>query len=553
MVLRRVLAVLPIARALLAGMLAVAVLAAAGTASAANSRSAAIVVDGANGKILYAENPDSRRYPASLTKMMTLYVLFEEMSRGRISNETRFEVSAYAAGQAPSKLGLRPGQTITVLEAIRSLVTRSANDAAVVIAENVSGSEAAFAQRMTLTARRLGMASTVFRNANGLPNPGQYSTARDLATLGLALQRNYPEQFKHFSTRSFNFRGQTIGNHNRLLGRIEGVDGIKTGFIRASGFNLVTSVNRDNRHLVAVVLGGSTGRERDNRMAKLVTTYLPRTQRSTTIVAAVSGAKVADTVEVAEATDILTQALKGTKPASVAALDVPVPVAAPRAEIAALQSAQAKVELAKAEITKAEVAKADADVVAAAPVKVQPAAAPGAGVAMKPVVKTVSASDRAAIEAILARELTNPSRTQEELLAEVSSPVTALVDPDAGPGAAPRTLAEAAAALEAETSGEAQGDAEIGDDVGSTASIAHSGWKIQIGAMPSRDAAVAYLDEARDRFDVLASREPYTEAVVKGSTTLYRARFAGFASQSQAQSACAQLAKRNYSCLALRQ
>ncbi len=239
---------------------------------------AAMVVDAKTGRILHAENPDTLRRPASITKVMTLYLLFEQMERGRMTLDTELKVSAFAAHQAPSKLALSPGDTIRVEDAIKALVTKSANDVAVVVAENIAGSEPAFAEMMTRKARALGMSRTVFRNASGLPDPHQVTTARDLVTLGRAIQDRFPRQYAFFSTRVFNFDGDAYANHNKLLGRVEGVDGIKTGFTRLSGFNLLTSAKHDGRQVVAVVLGGRSGPSRDRIMEDLIETHLPRAQ-----------------------------------------------------------------------------------------------------------------------------------------------------------------------------------------------------------------------------------------------------------------------------------
>ncbi|MFG1357707.1 D-alanyl-D-alanine carboxypeptidase family protein [Xanthobacter pseudotagetidis] len=238
--------------------------------------SSAIMVDAKTGRVLYEDNADALRHPASVTKVMTLYLLFEQLEAGRLKLNSDLPVSSKAASQSPSKLGMRPGSTIEVEDAIKALVTRSANDVAVVIAEAIGGTEADFAQMMTAKARALGMSRSTFRNASGLPNPGQVTTARDLSILGRAIQDRFPRQYRYFATRTFYYRGEAIGNHNRLLGRVEGVDGIKTGYTRASGFNLLTSVKTDDRYLVGVVLGGSSGRARDNRMADLIEAHLPR-------------------------------------------------------------------------------------------------------------------------------------------------------------------------------------------------------------------------------------------------------------------------------------
>ncbi len=237
---------------------------------------AALVVDAKTGKVLHADSPDEIRHPASLTKVMTLYILFDELERGTVTLKTPLKVSAEAARQAPSKLGLRPGETIPVEEAIKAIVTKSANDVAVTIAENISGSHSAFAQRMTRQARALGMNSTVYVNASGLPDPRQVTTARDLVLLGRAIQDNHPNYYGYFSTRSFVWRGQNYGNHNRLVGNVKGVDGIKTGYVRASGFNLLTSANDNDRKIVAVVLGGRSSSSRDARMRELVQANLEK-------------------------------------------------------------------------------------------------------------------------------------------------------------------------------------------------------------------------------------------------------------------------------------
>ena len=201
---------------------------------------------------------------------MTLYLLFERMESGKFRGDSQLPVSEHASVQAPSKLGLWPGQTIAVEDAIRAMVTKSANDVAVVVAEAIGGSEGEFATLMTNKARALGMSHTVYRNASGLPNIEQVTTAREQALLGRAIQQRFPRQYRYFSTPSFTYQGQEMRNHNNLLGEIEGVDGIKTGYTRASGFNLVTSVHRNNRYIVAVVLGGASAGERDARMRALI-------------------------------------------------------------------------------------------------------------------------------------------------------------------------------------------------------------------------------------------------------------------------------------------
>ena len=238
--------------------------------AAADSRvKAAIIVDANTNNVLYSQSADVLRSPASLTKIMTLYVLFAYMRAGKVSKDTQLRVTAHAAGQSPTKLGLKPGSTIKVEDAILALVTKSANDAAAVIAENLGGTEANFARIMTQTAHNLGMKNTTFRNASGLPNDEQLTTARDMAILAMHVMRDYPEYYDVFETKYFTYKGRRYRNHNRLLFGYRGTDGIKTGYTRASGFNLTASVQRGDKHLVGVVLGGRTGALRDAALRSL--------------------------------------------------------------------------------------------------------------------------------------------------------------------------------------------------------------------------------------------------------------------------------------------
>ncbi len=239
-------------------------------AAAFAPKQASIVLDATRGEIIHAVNPDLRAYPASLTKMMTLYLTFDALKARKLVLGARIPVSAHAAAQTPSKLYLEPGDSLLVEEAILALAIKSANDASVVLAEAIGGTEANFARMMTRKARELGMENTVFQNASGLPNREQYTTARDLLALSVALYTDHPDRYAYFSRQSFEFRGAVHGNHNKLLGRYDGVDGIKTGFIRDSGFNLAASAERGGRRLFAVVLGGESGHARDSYMASLL-------------------------------------------------------------------------------------------------------------------------------------------------------------------------------------------------------------------------------------------------------------------------------------------
>jgi len=235
-----------------------------------NPRYASIVIDAASGEVLSAANADAARYPASLTKMMTLYLLFEALDSGRLSLNDRLAVSSHAADQPPTKLWLKTGGRISVKDAILAMIVRSANDVAVVVAENLASSEPAFARRMTAKARELGMNDTLFRNASGLPDDAQITTARDMATLSMHLMRDFPQYYGYFARTEFRFRGKTVTGHNNLLDSYPGADGLKTGYINASGFNVATSAVHDGRRIVSVVMGGFTARSRDAHMARLL-------------------------------------------------------------------------------------------------------------------------------------------------------------------------------------------------------------------------------------------------------------------------------------------
>jgi D-alanyl-D-alanine carboxypeptidase len=356
---------------------------------------ASIIVDGNSGSVLQATSPDGIRHPASLTKIMTLYLLFERLESGKMKLDTEMPVSQHAADQDPTKLNLRAGQTIRVEDAIKGLVTRSANDAAVVIAEAIGGDEDDFAQMMTRKARSLGMSRTVYRNANGLPNDEQVTTARDQATLGRAIQERFPRYYRYFATSTFNWRGQSIRNHNHLLGNVEGVDGIKTGYTRASGFNLVTSMRRGNRHLIGVVLGGRSGGSRDAIMRNLLAENLDKAATTHTVAAVTERNGSDAAADVADASD--SQARSAPQVQAAAA---PAPEAAPSrlaarlstlaAATAAVPAVQARSEANKPEArpteSKMEPAPLTNGVISSQPLSI----IPGSSEPMKPVrVKTV--------------------------------------------------------------------------------------------------------------------------------------------------------------------
>ena len=261
-----------IANRLLTGLLAGLLLAlcAAPAARADTSRYAAFVVDEETGVVLHSRRSEAARYPASLTKMMTLYMLFDALENGEIGLHDQIRVSANAANAVPSRLGFSAGDTIEVENAIRALVIKSANDVAVAVGERLGGGESRFAEMMTEQARELGLENTTFRNASGLPDRRQTTTARDMARLAIALHRNFPQYFAYFNEERFRWNGRTYRNHNTLVGRVDGVDGLKTGYIRASGFNVVVSAERGEHRLITVVMGGPSAASRDAHAEELI-------------------------------------------------------------------------------------------------------------------------------------------------------------------------------------------------------------------------------------------------------------------------------------------
>jgi D-alanyl-D-alanine carboxypeptidase len=290
-----------------------------------------IVVDDKSDLVLHQADADEPRHPASLTKIMTLYLLFEQLDDGKLRLDTPLEISTRAALQHPTKLGLKAGQTITVEDAIKGLVTKSANDAAVVVAEAIGSSEEEFAKLMTSKAKALGMMSTTYVNASGLPAEEQITTARDQAVLGRAIQHRFPGYYRYFATPSFRYKGVEMHNHNSLLGQVKGVDGIKTGYTEASGYNLVSSVCRDERHIVAVVLGGTSNSARDARMRQLIEDYISQasTQQTAPVIAEAKGENAAMSALPASAPRNAEAVGTGETTLTLAKTD-PVPIPRPR-------------------------------------------------------------------------------------------------------------------------------------------------------------------------------------------------------------------------------
>jgi D-alanyl-D-alanine carboxypeptidase len=549
-----------------------------------NPAFSSIIVDGNSGATLSASNPDAPRHPASLTKIMTLYLLFERLEAGKMKLDTEMEVSEHASEQAPTKLGLRPGQTIRVEDAIKGLVTRSANDAAVVIAEAIGGDEDDFAKLMTRKARALGMTRTVYRNASGLPDDDQLTTARDQSTLGRAIQDRFPRYYRYFSTAEFNYHGQTIRNHNHLIGSVEGVDGIKTGYTRASGFNLVTNMIRGNRHLVGVVMGGRSGSSRDAIMRNLLAENLEKAATKRTVAAIVERNASDANADVAEAE-------AESRPAQTVQVQGAVQVAP-----ASSEAAEAPPVHSTAPVSKSIFAAATAAVPPAhantepAPftngvIQTQPIAAiPGSSEPIKPVkvrtvhikagqMKLASAgppqSSTAITNAIPAARSEVPE-TSSALVAKAETNKTDVANTEMPPqpanhgtgngllGVLPASSVPSSSASQAMAYADppphAQPQPQTIQQNGAIKPLAaHPGWIVQVGALESESEARERIEAARNQAHGLLSKaDPFTEPVVaKGERKLFRARFAGL-DRDQAEAVCRTLKHSDISCITVR-
>ena len=499
---------------------------------------AAMMVDGNSGRVLYARNENELRHPASITKVMTLYMLFDQIEKGRMNLGTEIEMSAHAASMAPSKLGLPAGESLSVETAIKAVVTKSANDVAVAIAEAIGGSEEHFAEMMTAKARSLGMSRTTYVNASGLPDDEQVTTAHDLVVLGRAIQDRFPNYYRYFSTPHFTYHGRQIGNHNHLLGRVEGMDGIKTGYTRDSGFNLLTSVKRDGHKLVGVVLGGKTAGVRDRIMADLIEDNIDKTATTRTVA-------------------LLTE---GSNEAVKAAAAVP------------MKPEPVRLETARAELTRSEAAETNArPEPIAKPMALAPMAVAVAAVAPIPAERPRPAFIAAAPKETEADR--SPSGTARRAALDGStggrpaaSPMAmSTTTPTSTPmrwitGPAPTRVAKVEGKIEGKTDTMpvAKVDLRATETRIARADVpkaepekpvaARSGVQIQIGATDAADKAQILLSRAKDISKrALASATPFTEKVQKGSETLWRARFAGLDSD-HAEAACKDLKKSGFSC-----
>jgi D-alanyl-D-alanine carboxypeptidase len=495
-------------------------------------RHAAMIIDANTGNVLYDAAGNEPRYPASLTKMMTLYIVFDEIERGRLSFATKIKISERAASVAPTKLGLEPADEITVLDAVKALITKSANDMAVALGEHIGGSEARFAEMMTEKARLLGMSRTTFRNASGLPDLAQVTTARDMLTLALHLQDDFPKHYPLFAIQSFSFRGNTYSTHNGLLRSFEGTDGIKTGYTRLSGFNLVSSVHRGSKHLVGAVFGGSTAGSRNAEMRMLLSRALIKAS--------------------------------------------PVKTRKPQPIFAARATPPQRVE--RTETTRPPVSSvAGLGANASTPAPAQPSATQS-GVSITNV-KTVALFPRSPAEASIERSTPAPHS-----YAEVTNEAAAAVTRTAadGPelsrarapqlvglptqvtrrGMAPSTLQQQAenlaagmppldAAAKQRVAAPQRGSFVLAASNPQVPS-ATGPFLVQVGAYGSAAEAEKALASALERASsVLASAAPVTAPVQMGDRQLFRARFSGFDPQSAAAT-CIELRRRQIDCLVVR-
>ena len=539
---------------------------------------ASIIVDANSGATLSASNPDALRHPASLTKIMTLYLLFERLDSGKIKLDSEMDVSAHASQQAPTKLGLRPGQSIKVEDAIKGLVTRSANDAAAVIAEAIAGDEDDFAKLMTRKARALGMTRTVYRNASGLPDSDQVTTARDQATLGRAIQDRFPRYYRYFSISAFNYHGRSIRNHNKLLGNVEGVDGIKTGYTRASGFNLVTSMRRGNRHIVGVVMGGRSGGSRDAIMRNLLAENLEKAAGKRTVAAITERGPLEANADVAEdqAQSRPTQMVQvhGAMQVVSAAPDEAAPMrpAPPVTKPSIIANATAALPPAQ---PKPEPAPLTSGVIQTQAIS----AIPGSSEPMKPVrVRTVQVRAgqiklASADPAQPATSVTNAIPLARSAVPETSGSVVAKAELNKAEmnkvemppqpanhgtgrgvlGVLPASTAPTATAMASVDPSSRQQPQAVQQNGAIKPVAIRTGWIIQVGALETEGEARQRLEAARDQArGMLGKADPFTEPVVaKGEKKLFRARFAGL-DRDQAEAVCRTLKRSDISCITIR-
>jgi D-alanyl-D-alanine carboxypeptidase len=524
-------------------------------------RYADIVLDANSGKVLHADQADELRHPASLTKVMTLYLLFEKLESGAFRLDSQIPVSEHASEQAPTKLGLKPGQTIEVEDAIRGLVTKSANDAAVAVAEAIGGSEHDFAEMMTAKAHALGMTRTVYHNASGLPSDEQVTTARDQAILGRAIQDRFPHYYRYFSTPSFTWQGETVRNHNHLLGRVDGMDGIKTGYTQASGFNLVASVRRDDRHIVAVVLGGTSAGARDSRMRGLIEDYIGNAAAQRTLVASAAKADAARKEESRKAQEArkdearLAALVKQATTAGPVA-DAPRTGSADAANPATPNAATPSPTTAKAPLPN-EAASGTYSVASASTEPIRPIHVRTLKVKMAPAQVAALAPAAGALAPAPSADVPK-QEPERDVIAEAIRATAEPGNTTQSNTASGNTASGNTASGGSNTTSGGPAPASANSVLASVAtppaapSVAHVGWMIQVGAFDDEEEARARLNVVQTKVgQMLKHASPFTEAVTAGDKTLYRARFAGI-QKDQAEAICRHLKHNDIVCMTIK-
>jgi D-alanyl-D-alanine carboxypeptidase len=502
----------------------------------AAGKSAVLVVDANTGRVLHESAADDLRHPASLAKMMTLYLTFERIEQGRLSYQTKIRISANAAAAAPTKLELAEGEEIVLIDAIKALITKSANDLAVAIAEHIAGSEEKFAKLMTQRAHQLGMSATVFRNASGLPDEQQVTTARDMVTLALRLQDDFPQHYPLFATRTFTYGGETLYNHNTLLENFEGTDGIKTGYTRASGFNLVASVRRGRKHVVGAIFGGVSAGARNAAMRTFLSLGLVK----------------ASSVKTRKPARMIAQV--GPEPArKIGSVPVPRRVERPGSEAVSAAPPRAAAPNAERQGPAIEIARVRTVLVSPGPVPATTAVR----------VATPSGVDepegtrvRAAGDGIPgpASTWTTGSAANPPMYATGSGERPAHASGGAsGLGATPSTLqAQATNLARGEPPTTAPPPRVPPPVAAAPAPVGVGAFHIQIGAYQSLAEAQKRLATARELAPgLLAKRSPVTTQVKQGDKLFYRARFAGFEATTAA-STCTELKRLKIDCLVMK-
>ncbi|NOU05431.1 MAG: D-alanyl-D-alanine carboxypeptidase, partial [Hyphomicrobiaceae bacterium] len=542
-----------------------------------------LVIDANTGATVSAHAADEPRYPASLTKLMTLYIVFDLIEQGRLNYQTRISISDTAASQQPSKLGLTAGSEIALIDAIKALVTKSANDIAVAIAEKIAGTEDKFAALMTQKARAIGMKGSTFKNASGLPNDQQVTTARDMVTLALHLHDDFPKHYALFAMRDFKYAGKTHANHNTLLGHYEGTEGIKTGYTSASGFNLVSSVKRGQKHVVGAVFGGNSAGSRNQTMRTLLNIALLKSSTQKTRQPSVAMAKlratpepkIADRPRRATPTIVAQAAPQSAQPTLAPTLsDASNAPALAQPSTPATSPPTNKIEIAKVrpvlvaprQARQAPLPTPDATQVATP----APAQAPGPALVRtaaptasqpimpQPTMPATFALPPLASAASAPEPNAKPQPRTLPPVARVPTPIQAPVAnaPIPARGTPPGTLGQQAAALSGGAAQPAPGRMGAGVSVQASqpSNIAPNagGYHIQVGAFGTVGEAERQLNAIRHRAaDVVGKASNQTMQVDAGGKQIWRARFSGFDTNSAAQ-ACTELRRRQIDCLVTR-